>query len=150
MTLTIADPVALRSLERRLQALKPDTARRWGTLTPGEMLCHLGDAVASVLSRPGGEPGRERRLVKWLALRSPFPWPRGAQTLPHVDPRRGGTKPTAFGSDRRRAIRGLRVLAETPPAALPAAHGRFGAMRPEDWGYWAYRHTDHHLRQFGL
>jgi hypothetical protein len=26
----------------------------------------------------------------------------------------------------------------------------FGAMLPKDWQRWGYRHTDHHLRQFGL
>jgi hypothetical protein len=33
---------------------------------------------------------------------------------------------------------------------LPAGHGRFGTMTTRDWHRWAYRHTDHHLRQFGL
>jgi hypothetical protein len=31
-----------------------------------------------------------------------------------------------------------------------SASGHFGAMIPRDWQRWGYRHTDHHLRQFGL
>jgi hypothetical protein len=50
---TVADPKALRLLKQRLRILRPDSPRRWGTLTPHEMLCHLGDAAAMVLrARP--------------------------------------------------------------------------------------------------
>lgn len=150
MTPPVTDPAVLAQLERRLRALRPDAARRWGTMTPAEMLCHLGDASASVLARPGGEPGRWRPLVRWVALATAIPWPRGRQTLAQVDPRRDGTKPTDFERDRERAIAGLRAVAAAPPEALPARHFVFGAMRPVDWHRWAYRHTDHHLRQFGL
>jgi hypothetical protein len=73
---TLADPTALLQLVDRLNALRPNTPRQWGALTPGEMLCHLADATSS--------------------------------------------------------------------------HGAFGPMTPADWHRWAYRHTDHHLRQFGL
>ena len=36
------------------------------------------------------------------------------------------------------------------PEMLPASHFVLGAMTAEDWGYWAYRLADHHLRQFGV
>jgi hypothetical protein len=119
-------------------------------MTPAEMLCHLGDATESVLGRPGGTPGPSRRIRKWFALYSPLPWPHGLRTPRSVDPRRDGTKPAEFESDRDRAIAGLRALAAAPVSAFPAAHGIFGAMTARDWHCWAYRHTDHHLRQFGL
>lgn len=146
---SVADPAVLSRLEARLLSLRPDSPRRWGSLSAAEVLCHLGDATASVLARPGGDPGRSRPLVRWLALRSPLPWPRGAPTLPRIDPRAGGTRPTDFEADRRRAIEGLRAVAAAAEGELPAAHGRFGAMEPTDWHRWAFRHTDHHLRQFG-
>jgi len=140
----------LDALERRLQALTPSTPRRWGTLTAHEMLCHLADASASILGRPGGAAGRSRPWRRWLALYTALPWPHGMKTPAHVDPRQAGTRPGIFEPDRARAIAGLRALASATPAALPAAHGRFGAMRQRDWQRWGYRHTDHHLRQFGL
>lgn len=37
-----------------------------------------------------------------------------------------------------------------PAGDFPAAHFLFGTMTARDWYYWAWRHTDHHLRQFGL
>jgi hypothetical protein len=67
-----------------------------------------------------------------------------------VDPRRDGSRPAAFELDRERAVAGLRALASATAEVLPASHGHFGAMHRRDWQRWGYRHTDHHLRQFGL
>ena len=147
---SVADPRTLARLVQRLDALRPETPRRWGTLTAGEMLCHLGDGPPNILGRPPSGDAPLRRLRKWVGLYSPLPWPRGAKTPPHSDPRAGGTRPTDFEQDRRRAIEGLRRLARAPDADLAASHGTFGRMTPGDWKRWAYRHADHHLRQFGL
>jgi hypothetical protein len=150
---TVADPLVLRSLRERLGAVAPGSKRRWGTLTPHEMLCHLGDAAAMVLRvRPRIEPvpARHRPVVKWLGLWSPIPWPHGWPTNPMHDPKAGGTKPSQFAKDLARAIEGVEGIASAPPGALEPVHGTFGTMSLADWHRWAYRHTDHHLRQFGL
>ena len=147
---SVTDPSVLTHLIHRLGLLVPTTPRRWGTMTAAEMLCHLGDATTSVLSHPGGDPGPERPVRKWLALYTSIPWPHGMKTPRSVDPRREGTKPADFETDRTRAIDGLKSLATAPPEAFPVAHRRFGRMTPRDWQCWGYRHTDHHLRQFGV
>lgn len=150
---TIADPEVLASLLARLGRLTPGAPRRWGTLTPAEMLCHLGDASDSVLGRrvpPGSPPsGAPRPVLKWVALYLPIPWPRGVETRPGVNPRREGTRPGDFGRDRGRVVAGLTALAAAD-RELQAFHFLFGPMSPRDWHRWAYRHVDHHLRQFGL
>ena len=150
---TVAEPAVLKSLVKRLKALRTDSRRRWGSLTPHEMLCHLGDATGMVLGRrPRTRPLRERRrpLVKLLALWSPIPWPHGWPTNPSHDPRAEGTRPSEFESDRERAIEGIEAVAGAGPDELISAHGVFGTMSTRDWQRWAYRHTHHHLRQFGL
>ena len=38
----------------------------------------------------------------------------------------------------------------TARSDLEPAHGFFGTMSVADWQRWAYKHTDHHLRQFGV
>jgi hypothetical protein len=149
---TVAHAEVLGSLVRRLAALEPETRRRWGTLTAHEMVCHLGDATEMVLRiRPRTRPVplRSRPIMKWLGLWSPIRWPHGWATNPDQDPRRRGTRPSAFLADRSRAVAALEQLA-APRAALEEAHGFFGRMRVADWQRWAYKHTDHHLRQFGL
>lgn len=149
---TVADSAVRQSLVSRLHALRPDSARRWGTLTPHEMLCHLGDAAEMVLLiRPRTEPVRQRRrpFFRLLALWSPLRWPQGLATNPMHDPRALGTRPSEFARDRARAVARLEGIASTT-GTLEPAHGTFGVMSREDWQRWAYKHTDHHLRQFGV
>ena len=150
---TVADPAVCRSLIDRLGSVRPESRRRWGTLTAHEMLCHLGDGFDMVLrSRPREQPLRMRRrpLVKALGLWTPVRWPHGWQTNPMHDPTRGGTRPTEFGWDRQRVIGGIERLSSASAEALELSHGFFGIMTLKDWQRWAYKHTDHHLRQFGL
>jgi hypothetical protein len=79
------------------------------------------------------------------------PWPRARiKTRPEVDPRVGGTRPGEFERDRAAAIEGVHRLAAAPAEAFPPSHFMFGRMDAADWRRWGYRHTDYHLRQFGL
>ena len=148
---SVAQPEILDQLVTRLNALRPGTERCWGTMTSAEMLCHLGDCTQSVLTSAGRKPGRPRPrpFIKWFALYSPVPWLRGRiKTRVEVDPKAGGTKPGDFETDRRRAIDGLRALASA--TAFPPAPFMFGVMTAQDWWVWGFKHTDHHLRQFGV
>ena len=148
---TIADPPTFARLLARLEALQPETHRRWGTMTAGEMVCHLADAHMAVMDPNGKRPAPRRRpLMKWIALYSPFRWPKGFQAPARIDQRKEGTKPIAFEADRQRALETLRALATAPPEAWPPNHAVFGTLNADDWRVWAFRHTDHHLRQFGL
>lgn len=120
---TVADPRVLRSLKDRLGALRVDSRRRWGTLTPHEMLCHLGDATAMVLGvRPRKVPARKRRrmVLKSVVLWTALPWPRGWPTNPFLNPKADGTSPSDFSRDRggrskaSRRSRGLRPIPLIP------------------------------------
>jgi hypothetical protein len=149
---TVADPEVLGGLARRLGTLAPQTPRRWGTMTAHEMLCHLGDAEEMVLrTRPRVKPVpiRRRALMKAIFLWTPVRFPHGVPTNPMHDPRADGTKPLEFARDRARAIAGLEGIASALPASLEPVHGTFGTMTTADWQRWAWKHADHHLRQFG-
>jgi hypothetical protein len=149
---TVGEPQVLVELVKRLGTIRPESTRRWGSLTPHEMLCHLGDAGDMVLgARPRKTPVPERRrpLVKWVALWSPIPWPHGRPTNPMHNPRAEGTRPSVFEKDLARVVDGVERIARAEPGSLIPAHGVFGSMCLADWQRWAYRHIDHHLRQFG-
>jgi len=149
---SLSDPVVCAELTGRLASVTGETARRWGTMSPQEMLCHVADAFEIALGerpvsvRPMRGPRHLRHLMKWLALWVPAPWPRNVATSANVDPRRQGTRPSAVDSDRERATR---LLARLAASAGSRPHPLFGAMSARDWLRWGYLHTDHHLRQFG-
>ena len=149
----MADPAVLALLKDRLARVHPDARRRWGTLTPHEMLCHLSDSAAMVLlARPRTTqvPDRSRPLVRFIGLWAPVPWPHGWPTNPMLDPKAEGTKPSEFAKDLARAVAGLEGIARARPGDLEPLHGVFGRMSVRDWQRWAFRHTNHHLCQFGL
>ena len=106
---TVADPEVVLSLKARLEMLRPDSARRWGTMTPQEMLCHLGDAAAMVLltrPRPAPIPSRTRPIVKAVVLWAPLPWPRGFPTSPMLNPKADGTQPSEFATGSEPTLAG--------------------------------------------
>ncbi len=115
-----------------------------------QMLVHIGDANAAALgqrpfsSRPRSGP---RGLVRFIALYVLPRSPRGIKS--GAEPASRLVDAAAFGGDRERAIDLLRQLA-TPGQLLAPAHPAFGRMDRRDWLRYAYVHTDHHLRQFGL
>lgn len=121
-------------------------------MTPHEMLCHLADSFRGVMGErpvsmaPAGPA--KRRVMRFVALHVPLPWPKGIPTRPEVDPRRSGSRPAVFEADRREVVALMQRFAA--PDARYAQHPMFGAMPRRDWMIWGYRHLDHHLRQFGL
>jgi hypothetical protein len=147
---TLADPRALAALAARLEHVSNTQARVWGTMTPHQMLVHLAEASETAAAgRPlPPAPRAPSRVIKWIALYAPFRWPRGVQL--RMDPAGKVLPAETFDADRRRAIAALRALASTAPGALPAEHPFFGSLSQREWLRWAYLHTDHHLRQFGL
>ena len=146
---SIRDAGTLATLKTRLESVTPDRQRVWGTMSPHQMLVHLAVAAEAATGvRPFAAPMRApSRLLKWFALRAPLRWPRGVKA--GADPASAVLAADAFAADRTRAVDGLVALASQGTTFAPA-HPVFGPMARDDWHRWAYLHTDHHLRQFGL
>jgi hypothetical protein len=148
---SLDQPANVDAVLGRLSCVAPDSQRQWGTMTPHEMLCHLGDSFEAVLGERAAsskETWLTRTVVKWIALHTSLPWPPGAPTRPEVDPKRLGTRPGEFERDRTRTVELLRRFIQ--PGTTYAHHPIFGAMSRREWMLWGYGHVDHHLRQFGL
>jgi hypothetical protein len=147
---TIADPAALAALTSRLESVTHDATRRWGTMTAHQMVVHLGDGAEAVLGRLPWPTSRSRssRLMKWLALSVPLTWPQGIKA--GADPAGRVVADGDFPANHQRALDTLVELASVPADALVPTHPLFGGMTRADWLRWAWLHTDHHLRQFGL
>ncbi len=146
---TLADPAVAASLAARLQRATPETARAWGTMTPHQMLAHVAIAAEAAQGlRPfSGSKRRPSRLVKWIALYMPIPWPHGIRA--GARPGDAVLDPQAFEAERAHAIAALAALA-APQGSFAPTHPIFGPMTKAHWLRWGFLHTDHHLRQFGL
>ena len=136
---------------RRLRAVSPQSARRWGRMSAHQMVCHLNDSFLVVTGEKPVSPATgllQRTLVKWSALYLPLPWPAGIGTRPEIDQEIGGTRPFDFEAD----VAQLEALVERITGTRGfdgQSHPIFGRMSEAAWLRWGYLHMDHHLRQFG-
>jgi uncharacterized protein DUF1569 len=137
----------------RLGKLTPQSERRWGRMNVHQMVCHLADACRMALGqKPVSDDTSivKRTAIKWLALYAPLQWKPGILTRPEIDQQFAGTCPSDFGSDIAEVKTLLDAIAKKGLHGTWPDHPVFGKMSSSQWFRWAYLHTDHHLRQFGV
>jgi hypothetical protein len=152
MKANLVNPADRNAILARLDQLGPDSERLWGTMSPTQMLTHVGEQVRICL---GDKPAKKRgnalvqRLAKWysLQLRS---FPKNMRTIRELHPTGGlMTPPTEFEADRK-TLRTLLDRLTNLPDGQPLAHPVFGTLSKSELGQLTYLHLDHHLRQFGV
>ena len=152
---TLRHPERQTEIERRIRALRPDSPRQWGRMSPHQAICHLSDALRAFLGDIPAPPRFDnwftRSVIRPFALRGPFRWPRGYRTSPGFDQAAGeGTPPEEFDADRDELLELHERFAALPGLPPVSAHPAFGPFTRDEWMIWAYLHADHHLRQFGV
>ena len=151
--ITMADIAVRQSVIDRLVRLQPETRALWGSMTAPQVVCHLNDSFLVCLGEKSVTPATglfQRTFMKWFALNVPLQWPKGVKTRPEVEQGAGGTSPTDFLRDREELVHTMTRFCSPDPALGSHPHPIFGLMSTAEWMRWAYLHTDHHLRQFGL
>ncbi|MBN1297347.1 hypothetical protein JXA80_11250 [bacterium] len=134
-------------LKERLKKLTPETRPNWGTFTAGQMLCHLGDAMAVALAEPkrGVQPLSGPPMIIRHMIRRYLPWPRHIRTLPEMIV----TQPGEFQKDMIRVLTYMDTMLRTRRTDWPV-HAFFGPLDDVAWARLTWRHINHHLHQFGL
>lgn len=150
---TLADESVKQELLRRVQSLRHDSQRRWGRMTPHQMLCHLNDsfklALGEVRLKVIGNIFH-RTFIKGLALYTPIPWPHGIPTMPEMDQEKQGTPPVEFTRDMAELVTIIERIHRPTRDFAWGRHPIFNEMSDWEWLRWGYLHVDHHLRQFGV
>jgi hypothetical protein len=149
---TLAEDPLREATRARLSRFSPELTRQWGTMTPGETVCHLAIcyrlASGSVVAKDRSGP-LQRTAFKYAALHVPLQWAHGYPTLTEVRAGAPGAIPGDFTNDRERLLADYDSFLSSP-ALKTAAHPIFGPLTQWEWMRWGYLHADHHLRQFGL
>jgi uncharacterized protein DUF1569 len=144
------DPARVTELQGRLTALRPDSVRAWGTMTPAQAMAHCATALESAV----GDRDIKRvfigrllgPIVKPLALRDDKPMQRNSPTAPELIV--VGERDLAVERARVSALVD-RFAAAGPGGCTTVPHAFFGRMTSDEWAILMYKHLDHHLRQFG-
>jgi hypothetical protein len=143
------EPARAAELAERIERLRPDSPRQWGTMTAPQALAHcavalewaVGDTVAPrmMIGRVLGP------FVRRLAVRNDDPMAKNAPTAPELriaDERE-------LATEQARLVRLIdRFCTGGPGRCTTNPHSFFGRMTPDEWAVLMYKHVDHHLRQF--
>jgi hypothetical protein len=145
---TIGDPREKDRLTERVRSLSLASERRWGKMNVQQMLTHLAGGMELVLYGKsfGVAPSRLQAILKFIALKLPVPWPKGAPNP--LDPASVDVPESEFEDARRRAVAALEAIGSWEKGAETPAHPGFGDLTTREWQRWAYKHADHHLKQF--
>lgn len=150
---TLARPRDKAEILRRLRDVRQESVRRWGRMSPHQMVCHLSDAFRMATGEKAVAPTTgllRRTLVKWIALYAPVRWMPGIVTSPEIDQEGGGTHPVGFAEDIAQLEMLVEIMTTAPTDTLDGrTHPYFDRMSHAAWLRWGYLHMDHHLRQFG-
>ena len=142
------DPSARRELRDRLARLTPASERRWGTMSAPQMVAHLADcmrmAQGDLVVPSKNLPIRFTPLKELILYVLPFP--KNAPTAPEVISR----APLDWATECASLGTMIEQFGERDPSATWPEHPAFGKLSGKQWGVLAYRHTDHHFRQFGV
>lgn len=146
---TIFDAGTYAATRRRIGALTPDHRPRWGRMSVGEMVCHLADYLRMALGQAEAAPvgnALTAAIARTIYFRLPLRFPKNARTLPVLT----RTRPDDFRRDVAALTALLAEFVDRRDATEWPQNPLFGRLSGGQWATLVHRHTDHHLRQFGV
>ena len=135
------------AIQARIRQLRPDSQRRWGRMSVGQMLWHVNEAMETALGRvqlPLEKVPLPRPLMKFIVIN--IPWPKGAPTLPKWV----AGKEYDFAVERERCLRLVDELANRRLDDQWPSSPMLGRMSGTDVTRLHAKHLNHHLKQFGV
>ena len=143
--LSAADRTAIR---RRIDSVTSSSVPRWGRMDAKGMLSHLRQSALMALGELPVACKSKRVFqvfpIKHLILHV-VPFPKSAPTAPEL------LVPVAGDLDaiRSELVSLVERIGAGPRDGHGPVHPLFGRLSFREWGVATYKHTDHHLRQFG-
>lgn len=139
------DPDVRREMETRLAALRPDSPRQWGSMTPDQMVWHLSQFLEFALgegSYPRGKMPMPLPVMRFMVLY--LPWPKRAPTHPSALAKASYN----LEAEKKRCLTLLERFVNKPldePWPEDPAWGNAGGAFASKL---QARHFHHHLSQF--
>ncbi len=150
MKKTILHPAHRQELLDRIAKLQAEDQAHWGSMQVEEMLAHAREVAAAVLKSPLPE-----KKANWKQLLGKYYFFYLRKEFPKLvkGPKRFDMKGKV---SREKFIEEKQGLLDTLQAfssithQLQGFHPFFGPLSHQEWGVLVWKHTDHHLRQFGV
>jgi len=145
---TVFDKETRDELIRRINTLSENSIAQWGKMNVNQMLNH-NTLWNEWVSEKNNKQAFIGRLFGKMALKNVLkdekPLQRNTPTIPSL--RKDNLKENIdFSSEKSKWIGQIEAYAHFSNPDF--VHTFFGKMTKEEIGYLAYKHADHHLRQF--
>jgi hypothetical protein len=140
------DPAVRARIESRLKSLRPDSPRKWGSMSAPQMLWHVNQFLAFNL---GDEVPAPQKMPMPLPILRFFllymPWPKGSPT--HKQALAKGEHD--FEKERAKCLALIERFTNRPVDGPWPEDPIFGFKNGTQYSRLQARHLDHHFKQFG-
>lgn len=137
-----------QSLFDRLDKIKIDSVRRWGSMSTSQMFHHLNLAIGSGLgfyNLPNNSSLVSRTINKYVILNLIKRFPVNTQTANSL---KVVTEDFDFEVEKNQLVEILTKAFQTQSDLDWGKHTYFGTMSKKDWGKLIMIHCNHHFQQF--
>ena len=139
---------AVQEVLARLNTINANTPANWGKMNAAQMVAHCQATFQAYF----GEIKMKRALIGRFfgkiakrKLLSPKPWSRNLPTAREFKI----SNERNFEKERQKLIGYINRFVNEGYTITATKHPFFGEMSSQEWATLAYKHLDHHLRQFG-
>lgn len=135
---------------RRVKQLQPDSKAVWGKMNATEMLLHCNLCNEQIFK--GGTITKKTTLKQYLLrLLALYIAPNFKKGI-NGDPANETIGIIANANFEQQKVSFIQLIDRFPEhkSTLVLPHIAFGNISTKQWGIAAYKHMDHHLRQFGV
>jgi hypothetical protein len=146
---SLHDPAVREELKTRIGKVTADCQRKWGTMTPDQMLWHLCEPIECALgAKPYGKmmsmplPGP---MIKWMLLN--VPWIKGRTPTAPAFEAKGRYD---LEAERKRLLGLLDRMAAADVNGQAQLHPMFGNNPMAYQSRLQAKHVRYHLEQFGV
>jgi len=149
MAATIWDYSVRNAIADRAQRVTADATPGWGKMNAGAMMAHINDSLRMAL---GDLRVKSKNLpLRYKPIRKLFiyylPMPKGAPTAPELIAR---CQNAVLEDEKKVFAELISRCATIKPGTTLGEHPAFGDLSYDEYGALIAKHTDHHLRQFGV
>ncbi len=135
----------------RIDKLTPESRAIWGKMTVAQMLAHSTLAAkfgtGELIIKDSRLQFLGRLFKKRFLGESDKAFNKNSPTAPEIKI----VDPKDFQQEKANLIAAInKVYRLGEKGSTAEKHAFFGKMTPKEWGRLNYKHTDHHLQQFGV
>jgi len=148
---SIFEEQAFREIISRIDNLSPENLAKWGKMDVTQMLKHCQKPIRLAFGEEKVEKPNFliRVLIRFMkpTLYNDKPWKQGLPTAKEFVIKNTEN----FDNEKLKLKDSVKRIHESESYFVPSKeHPIFGEMTAWMWGQSAYKHLDHHLKQFGV